>query len=123
MNTPRKTAFWTWTIVSVLVFIGSVIFFAIKLAPSEDPVVLPIYGALFILFFLLYFTSVDQWLAGRRGSVRFALTTLLLAPALLLSIWLGLVERDPISPLVWFAPFLGIAAGLNLRAALGKTPS
>jgi hypothetical protein len=71
-------------------------------------------------FFLLYFSSAGLWLSRRKPWISFGLTVILFAPTLLLSIWLGLVEHNPIGPLVWLAPFLGIGAGVNLRVALGK---
>lgn len=120
MNAPGKTTFWIWTACASLIFLASVIFLAMKLTPSEAPWALPVYIAVFFLFFLLYFTSADRWLAGRTAWTRFLLTLILLAPILLLSFWLGLVKHDAISPLMWLAPFLGIAVGLNLRVALGK---
>jgi len=71
-------------------------------------------------FFLLYFSSAYQWLDRQTPRVRLGVTLILIAPTFLLSLWLGLSKRDPIAPLVWLAPFLGIAVGLNLRVALGR---
>jgi hypothetical protein len=120
MKSTRKQLFWIWTVLSCLIFLASVIFLGVKLTAEEAAVALPLFIAVFALFFFFYFTSASWWLARQKFFIRFCLTAILVTPTLLLSIWLGLVNHDPIGPLVWFAPFLGIACGLNLRVAVGR---
>jgi len=120
MNSPRKSTFWIWTVLAFLIFLASVVFLGSKLTAEETPITLPVFIGMFVMFFFLYFTSAYIWLARQTSWVRFGLTVILLLPVLILSIWLGLAKHDPIGPLVWLAPFLGIAVGLNLRVALGR---
>jgi hypothetical protein len=120
MSSPRKTSFWILAVLFSLIFLASVFFLAAKLTAVEAPWTLPVYIVVFLLFVLLYFTPAYLWLSRQTAWARFGVTLILLAPTLLLSIWLGLAEHDPIGPLVWFAPFLGIAVGMNLRVALGR---
>jgi hypothetical protein len=120
MNPPRKFTFWIWTVLATLFFWGSVIFFGINLTHEEARIAVPVFIGMFVLFCLLYLTPAYLWLARQTSWVRFGLTVILVSPAAILSIWLGFVKHTPFSAVVWLAPFLGVAAGMSLQAALGK---
>jgi hypothetical protein len=123
MDSPRKPLFWIFTVLAVLVFIAAALYLGLTLETGLAVIIVPVFIGIFLLFAAIYFTPAYLWFARLRFWKRLIATLILIAPVILLQVWLGIILNHREAGFLWFAPFTGIATGLNLRVALGKTPS
>ncbi len=123
MNPPRKPRFWIWTVFFGLAFIAGAVAIGLSVSAADAVFVLTVFIGIFLLTAGYYLSPAYPW-PTRPGLARILGTILILIlPAVLLHVWMAFVRDYRVAPLVWFAPFMGMGVGLNIRMIRDKNSS
>jgi hypothetical protein len=123
MKPPRKPRFWIWTVFFALAFMAGAAGIGLSVSATDAVYVLPAFIGIFLLTAAFYLSPAYPR-STRPGLARLLGTILILVlPAVLLHVWMAFVRDYRVAPLVWFAPFMGMGVGLNIRMIRDKNAS
>jgi hypothetical protein len=120
MDSPRKPLFWIWSVTAVLAAAGGAAYLGSQIAGWNAAIALIAYAGAFLLLVVVYATPAHRMFARPTFFGNIAITLIFVAPTAILHIWLAFSLDIRAAPAVWFAPFMGLATGLNIRTLLGK---